>query len=1081
MGPSVADLKLETKVALLSAGSAFAIALALVLLAAMLTGTYNNLAQKEIDVMIDSDLDHVTSGVYNLVKSEDEAVRQLVASDLGVARRIVASAGGISLASRTVSWDAMNQFDGSIRRMELPRVMAGGKWLGRNTDPAVATPVVDEITGLVGATATIFQRMDEEGDMIRVATNVPDSEGKRAVGTYIPARGADGLSNPVIATVMRGGTYQGRAYVLNDFYLTAYEPLRDGAGRIIGMLYVGVKQEGAESRIRQAILAITLGKTGYVYVIAGKGENRGRYVISQHGARDGEDIWDQRDSDGRFVTREIVAKAVALGPGILDTIRYRWQNPGETAPRWKVVRLAYYEPWDWVIGAGVYEDELQAYRSIIEAGRSRMTATMLFAGLGLIFLVGLIGAAVSRSIAAPVRRMTRAAEAMIGETSRVAAGRHSQDEIGILSATFDLMTERIKKNMESLKESEAKYRNIYENALEGMFRSTFEGKLLQANPAMARMLGYDSPSEAMELLSDIRTQLYVRTEDRDAIIEEIRGRGMALGKEALFRRKDGSELWASISARAIQDSPGGAPCIEGFIIDISDRRRADEETRKSSERLEELVAERTEELVAAKENAEAANRAKSEFLANMSHELRTPLNAILGYAQILRRGAGHDPARDFAANTIGQSGKHLLTLINDILDISRIEANRLVLNPAGFGLGPFLQGVAGIAAMRAERKEIGFMFQPGEGLPAAVIADETRLRQVLLNLLGNAIKYTDRGEVRFIVAASDASREVVRIRFEIDDTGVGITPENIEHVFEPFVQIDVGRFRESGVGLGLPISRALVRAMHGDIFVRSERGKGSAFWFELDLPLAEPPAGEKAGWYTGIIGYEGPRRRVLLADDQEDNRAVLRDMLAPLGFEISEAADGREAIDRAIDAHPDLVLIDLRMPVMDGASAVKRIREMPELSGIVIIAISASVYAEDMKRSAMAGCDGFVRKPVEMDELLTALEAGLGLSWVRSGQAEAASMREVAVEARNVPGVHVSAGAALDGIPVDAMNELVDLAQRGDMRSIIEWADRAESEIPAAAPFAAQLRALAGGFRANAILALLKDANGASS
>ena len=1091
MKTSLAAIRLGTKVSLLGAASAFITAIALILLAAALSREYNALAEKEVNALVDSDLDHITMDVYNLVKTEDEAVRQLVSSDLAVANRILSEAGGISLSSISEeSWRAINQFDGTTQEMHLPRMLVGSAWLGQNSNPDSPTAVVDEVGGLVGATVTIFQRMDEEGDMIRAATNVLTSDVRRAIGTFIPVLNSDGTPNPVIATILRGETYRGRAFVVNAFYLTAYEPLKDSAGRIIGMLYVGVKQESAESRIRQAILSITLGKTGYVYVLAGSGENRGRYVISQHAARDREDIWDQMDSDGRFVIREVITKAIALNPGTMGTIRYRWQNPGELGPRWKIVRLAYYEPWDWVIGVSVYEDELQVYRSVLEAGRTRMTSTMALAGLGLSFLVVLVGVAVARSIAAPVRRMTRAVETMMdGSPASRATGR-MRDDISILSATFDLMTRKIRETLEGLKESESKYRSIFENALEGMFQTSFEGSVLQTNPSMARILGYDSPVEAIATLTDIRSQLYVHGEDRDDLVAELREHGEALGREALFRRKDGSEIWVSFSTRTVSDSSGTPIYIQGFLTDISARKRAEEELKKSKEHLEELVSERTEELVAAKEIAEAASRAKSEFLANMSHELRTPLNAILGYAQIIKRGGGLDPSLDSAVNIIGQSGEYLLTLINDILDISRIEANRLVLSPKDFGLASFLRGIAGIAAMRAERRGIDFVFLPGETLPAAVEADETRLRQILLNLIGNAIKYTEQGTVRFSVSASSsvsgahvqdlsavASPGTVRLHFEIADTGIGISNGDLERIFEPFVQVSADHYSTQGVGLGLPISRALVRAMGGDISVRSELGKGSVFLFELELPIGELAASTEGGWDAGIIGYEGSRRRILVADDHADNRAVLRDILTPLGFLLSEASDGEEAVKEALEVHPDLVLMDLRMPVVSGAEAAKRIREMPELAGIVIIAVSASVYEEDVKRSALAGCDGFVRKPVKIEDLLSAIETGLSLTWIRGGNATVSQPpdgAEITLPNPDTP----AAGLMPEGIPEEALRELFEFAKRGDMQSIVRWADTEERDDPTRLPFTSRLRTLARSFRAKAILALIEELTG---
>ena len=229
----------------------------------------------------------------------------------------------------------------------------GGVPLEPEADPAVESPVVDEVTRLLGETATIFQRMNEAGDMLRVATTVTNEAGRRAIGTYIPATLPDGAPNPVIAAIRSGRTYHGRAFVVDAWHLAAYEPILSADGALIGMLYVGIQQSAAEARIRQAILQTRAGKTGYVYVLGGTGELRGRYIISQDGLRDGEDIWNSQDLDGQPVVQRIIAKATALEPGQLATERYRWQNPGDDAPHWKTARLAYYAPWDWVIGTGV--------------------------------------------------------------------------------------------------------------------------------------------------------------------------------------------------------------------------------------------------------------------------------------------------------------------------------------------------------------------------------------------------------------------------------------------------------------------------------------------------------------------------------------------------------------------------------------------------------------------------------------------------------------------------------------------------------------------------------------------------------
>lgn len=581
------DLRLHVKVSLLGAVSVLITAVALVVLAVWQSGQYHTLAQREVDKLISADLDHITQGVYNLVRSENDAIQQQIDYNLKGARHILSEAGGISLSTETEPWTTINQFTGKPSKTQLPRMLVGGKWLGRNTDPAAKTVVVDKMTRLVGETATIFQRMNDKGDMLRVATTVRTIEGKRAIGTFIPAVNPDGAPNPVISAILRGKTYHGRAYVVNAWYLTAYEPIKDKTGKLAGMLYVGIKQESVESLLRQAVLQTNVGKTGYVYVLGGKGAQRGRYIISQHGKRDGEDIWETRDSNGRPVIKELITKAISLKRGELATVRYRWQNPGESGPRWKIARLAYFEPWDWVIGTSVYEDELQTYRKVLSGGRARMTSYMGIAGLAIFLLIGLLGVLVARTIARPVNQMKDAVETIIEGNLNQTVDVHSRDEIGTLAQAFNVMTGRLNKTMEELRESEEKYRGIFEQAVEGLFQTSFEGGFLSVNPAMARIAGYDSPDELITCINDLRQQLYVTPQDRDAFVSAILERGEVLGQEIQFRRKDNRKIWVSISAHLVRDEAGRPHCIEGYLVDITERRMAEEALQKSEALLAE--------------------------------------------------------------------------------------------------------------------------------------------------------------------------------------------------------------------------------------------------------------------------------------------------------------------------------------------------------------------------------------------------------------------------------------------------------------------------------------------------------------
>ncbi|MGM9491121.1 response regulator [Ideonella sp. YS5] len=382
---------------------------------------------------------------------------------------------------------------------------------------------------------------------------------------------------------------------------------------------------------------------------------------------------------------------------------------------------------------------------------------------------------------------------------------------------------------------------------------------------------------------------------------------------------------------------------------------------------------------AARHAAEAANRAKSEFLAGMSHELRTPLNAVLGYAQLLSMDGGLSPRQAKGLNTIHQSGQHLLELINDILDLARIEAGRTELNPAPVNVSELLQTVVNLMRVKADEKSLAFVFDAGAGLPGAVLADERRLRQVLLNLLGNAIKFTDSGTVTLGASAETRGPSQVLLRLDVEDTGVGMRPEELERIFEPFEQVGEVQRRSGGTGLGLAITRALVKDMGGQVQVSSEFGHGTRFRVELPLPVVQP-AEASPRKHPAVARYEGPPRRVLVVDDVPENRTLLCDFLVNAGFQVSQATDGSELLAAARSFRPDLILMDSVMPMVDGVEATRRLRRDPELGAVPVIAISASASAEHRADCLKAGVNVFLTKPVSLETLHAHVMEQLGLS-----------------------------------------------------------------------------------------------------
>jgi signal transduction histidine kinase/ActR/RegA family two-component response regulator len=406
-------------------------------------------------------------------------------------------------------------------------------------------------------------------------------------------------------------------------------------------------------------------------------------------------------------------------------------------------------------------------------------------------------------------------------------------------------------------------------------------------------------------------------------------------------------------------------------------------------RLRGLVSERTRQLAEseqrlthAKDAAEAANRSKSAFLASMSHELRTPLNSVLGYAQILTRSPEVGPNARRGLDAIRRSGDHLLQLINEILDLAKVEAGRIELVPEPFDLARLLLSVSETLAPKAAEKGLAFAVPDPDGLPEVVLGDEPRLRQVLLNLVGNAVKFTEAGAVSWTVARKDGDR----IRFEVSDTGIGIPKEEQAQVFSPFYQTSgAAALTRQGTGLGLSISAQLVRLMGGRLEFESEPGKGSRFWFEVTLPPTSRrrPYGADALLGRGVIvGYHGRPRRILVVDDERSNREVLLEMLKPLDFVVEEAVDAPAARAAVARTAPDLVILDLRMPGESGYELARHWREARTLNGAKVLALSASVLPDQQADALRAGCDAFLAKPFRLEHLLHAIGSLLELSWV---------------------------------------------------------------------------------------------------
>jgi CHASE2 domain-containing sensor protein/DNA-binding NarL/FixJ family response regulator len=498
-----------------------------------------------------------------------------------------------------------------------------------------------------------------------------------------------------------------------------------------------------------------------------------------------------------------------------------------------------------------------------------------------------------------------------------------------------------------------------------------------------------------------------------------------------------------------------------------------------SKNLEVKVAERTQELSLAKQAADAANQAKSEFLANMSHELRTPLNGILGYAQVLQRSTELPSKSREGVEIIHQCGTHLLMLINDILDLSKIEARKLELHNSPINLSNFLNGVSEICRIRAQEKGVDFQLVLSPGLPTGIQTDEKRLRQVLINLLGNAIKFTDQGRVTLrvsqtteaetgLLGAIPSAEAEMRLRFQIEDTGVGMTPSQLGKIFQAFEQVGDNDRKTEGTGLGLAISQRIAELLGSQICVSSHLGEGSTFWLDASFQTindwATTPAAQSLN--QQVVGFElGDRASapsILLVDDDSKHRSVLDTLLAQIGFSLLAAENGVVGLQQAIAQVPDLILLDLDMPEMNGFDLIEALQQNDKTAGIPIVVASARVFEEDRLKTLKAGASHFLPKPIQFEALLRVLEQHLALQWLYAEGAEKPEQPQETPTEMVPPSPEI-------------LEKLYHLSMLGDIEAIEGTLRELVNDNSALSPFAREIQGFAASFQTGKIRQFLKS------
>jgi PAS domain S-box-containing protein len=617
-----------------------------------------------------------------------------------------------------------------------------------------------------------------------------------------------------------------------------------------------------------------------------------------------------------------------------------------------------------------------------------------------------------------------------------------------------VQSRRKKTAEESLRKTEEKYRSIFEDAVEGIFETSPQGKPLTANAALAKILGYASPEEFLSSVHDTASQVWVNPDERKECLRLLESGNILLRYECQFWRRDRSKIWVSLSGRRVGEAGGQTLYYSGFIVDITDQKRAKEELQKYREHLEEMIEERTKELLCAKEQAEAADRAKSAFLAHMSHELRTPLASILGACELLEKDADFVQKHRKFLEILGGSGRQLFELIDDVLELSKIDSGQGRVLIAPLDIHGLLRDLAGSLISSAEKKGLEMALEIDRTLPGYIRTDGPKVRHILMNFLSNAIKFTKMGRVVLrarVKETAEHAREAektspLQLEFEVEDTGIGISPEDRGRIFDSFVQVNPSRKPSGGVGLGLAISKKLAGFLGGEITVRSEVGKGSVFTLNISVQpvkATESPAPAVVRKVTGLAPGQ-PSYCLLVVDDNLESRLLLRQLLEPVGFRVLEACSGQEAVDLCRKDPPDLIWMDIRMPEMDGYEAAGRMREWEEARRkendqsvhTPIIAFTAGVMENKDSFLSRGVFDDWVYKPFREEEIFGKIEKNLGVKFVYQAK-DPSGTREKAPREREI-----LTSVELSKLPADWLDDFFQTLKKGHSKKLLASIDQ---------------------------------------
>ena len=776
---------------------------------------------------------------------------------------------------------------------------------------------------------------DTSGDL--VADSDPDYIGRLNVGgrTYFQEalKGRVYVSEHVLKSRASGKLV---------FMVSA--PVED-KGKVAGVLFAVFE---VNTFVRQFVYPIRIGENGYAYIFLDNG-----LIVS---GRDKLAISGQNINDFHF-GRDIMQNREGLIEYDLDG-------------RKMIASFKKLDEMNWTIVVCAVKNEV--FLPIKNLGHLNGMVT-----IAVVLIVALVIFLLTDSLSRPIKEVVLGLKKMGKGHLNFRLDIKNRDEIGEIGQALNTMAQNLEKSdnrikhqnillekardelelrvdqrTSELRTAEQKYRGIFENAVEGIFQTTIDGRILDVNPSFAKILGYDSVGE---MLSDKKQKFFPVSEKEGIKLKHIlEAEGKIVAYETRLFRKDGNEFWCSISAGKIHNEEDSRVYFEGFVIDITERREKEKAQREWKA-------------------AKAANHAKSEFLANMSHEIRTPLNALLGFSELLSVDL-NDPKQESYIDAMRTAGKSLLTLINDILDLSKVEAGKMVFKYEPVDLKILFTEIEYIFKEKISGKDIRLAVELADNMPILLMLDETRIRQILLNLVGNAVKFTEKGVIK-LIAKDQATQNQGRIDLilKVEDTGPGIEKNELDSIFESFKQVNGQINRKyGGTGLGLAICKRLTEAMNGQISVASKTGVGSTFTVSLkNVEILSDEiinvAKKESVDNTGPSCFE--KKKILIVDDIESNRLMLKELLTRFNQDVLEADNGHQALAMAKENHPDIIIMDIRMPVMDGDEATKRLKSDPYTKSIPVIAFTGDVVAKTKTGALKKGYNGYLTKPVKIQEL----------------------------------------------------------------------------------------------------------------